>query len=756
MRYLQQVFLMVFLLCITSCNWEELPTNKTLKQCQKPTLEMPSQVGSNRLEFSVALSNTQDVSQVTWNISGPSANPTVTQNNTAGYRATVAVGGTYTLTATYRTTCGETGELRTTYTSAGCQRPNDKLLFSPNNEDPTKTTFTLEGNTSDISTVSWRNGTTTINDKNASTPFILDFDFQRGQTYNISASFSDKCGNSGTASSDPYAPKSCAVPSNIRAIPAGSGLSIPLAFDGATTDLSSTKWTVTDVTNNSIVFDQSYSTSPFAPSSSVTLPLEDRKYRIEVQYSDKCGGTNLRLGAVEYTTPTSGITSNGSFSGWRAGGAGDDRGNAIDTDRFGNVYVVGNYGGAIDFGNGSISPAGSNDVFIAKYNSTGGFSWVQRVVGNGNDEGKSIVIDPANGDVYVTGQVSAGGRVFPTPTDARNSTNAQSFNNVANDVFVVKYNTDGTLIWRQVFSGNNAAQGLSIDLHSSGVYVAGTFTFPFINIGSIRVSAPNGEASKQEGFLTKLNTSNGTPIWAVGIGGYENDFISGVSVDPDGVAYLTGSIASPATFRSASGASSTQSSNANPDIFIAKYSSVGNFMAFHAANSGNNSFGTNIKVKGESVYVSGLMNGTRYGSLTVPNRGSTDTFVGKYAKESLAVQWVQTAGSSGGDGANGIDVDDQGNIYLTGYYSDNATFGTLSSIRSVGQGDIFVASYGTNGNFKWVKTTGSTGPDGAVFIRLNDSQTVLYFTGFYGAAVNFPPAFLFSGGTFDFFVGKFP
>jgi hypothetical protein len=52
-------------------------------------------------------------------------------------------------------------------------------------------------------------------------------------------------------------------------------------------------------------------------------------------------------------------------------------------------------------------------------------------------------------------------------------------------------------------------------------------------------------------------------------------------------------------------------------------------------------------------------------------------------------QWTLSAGGAGADRASGIGVDSAGDIYVTGSFSDTATFGTVE-VSSKGGTDVFV------------------------------------------------------------------
>ena len=77
-----------------------------------------------------------------------------------------------------------------------------------------------------------------------------------------------------------------------------------------------------------------------------------------------------------------------------------------------------------------------------------------------------------------------------------------------------------------------------------------------------------------------------------------------------------------------------------------------------------------------------------FGTTTLSSSGSYDIFVGRITNG--AWDWVQRAGGSNSDQCQDIDVDDGGNVSITGYFYGTASFGT-SSLSSTGSNDIFVA-----------------------------------------------------------------
>ena len=64
---------------------------------------------------------------------------------------------------------------------------------------------------------------------------------------------------------------------------------------------------------------------------------------------------------------------------------------------------------------------------------------------------------------------------------------------------------------------------------------------------------------------------------------------------------------------------------------------------------------------------------------------------------------MQDAGSATPDEALSTSMDDSSNIYTTGYFTGNATFGT-NVITAAGVSDVFVTKVNNNGIFRMGRT----------------------------------------------------
>jgi uncharacterized delta-60 repeat protein len=126
------------------------------------------------------------------------------------------------------------------------------------------------------------------------------------------------------------------------------------------------------------------------------------------------------------------------------GGIGADAGFGIALDSSGNIYVTGR--------NGS-SGAGSNDILVAKYNSSATLQWQRSLGGAGDDQGYGIAVD-ASGNSFIAG-----------------------YSNGGNEIVIARYDTSGTLQWQRQLSGSGIDYAHNIAITPTGaMYVVGTTT----------------------------------------------------------------------------------------------------------------------------------------------------------------------------------------------------------------------------------------------------------------------------------------
>ena len=354
------------------------------------------------------------------------------------------------------------------------------------------------------------------------------------------------------------------------------------------------------------------------------------------------------------------------------GGTNDDYGNAIALDQAGNVYVAG-YSSSNDFPGIAPSPTGTY-AFILKLASNLASLNANRIVVPGQtpqaptitDYANSVAIDPANSFVYVAGH---------TILDD---------NNV--DAFVSKHGLNLSLVVSGRIGGGNSDYAYSVAVYpaTGNVYVAGSTAsndFP-VTPGAYDMTH-NGDGTL-DAFVVKLDGKNlsanpdGKLILdaATFIGGSNNDESTSIAVSQTGDVYVTGWTAST-NFPSTAGAYDG-SHNGSLDVFIAKLNPPLSLLLVSTFLGGAGSDEANAIVldKSGNVYVTGSTTSNNFptteGAFDQVRKGQEDVFISHLAGNLSALLASTFLGGSSQDVADGIGLDNDGNVFVTGYTdSDN-------------------------------------------------------------------------------------
>ncbi|QTA85422.1 SBBP repeat-containing protein [Desulfonema magnum] len=195
-------------------------------------------------------------------------------------------------------------------------------------------------------------------------------------------------------------------------------------------------------------------------------------------------------------------------------------------------------------------------------------------------------------------------------------------------------------------------------------------------------------------------------------------------------------------------------SSGESDVFIAKYDGGGNCLWAKKAGGSNNDFGIGITSDNEGdVYVTGYFKDTAtFGSANLTSDGSADVFVTK-CDSNGNFQWAEKIGGNNYDTGHSVASDNSGNIYVTGRFTDTVTFGT-TNMASNGDADIFIAQYDDNGNFQWVRTAGGSSTDYGRSLTC-DGQGNIYLKGLYGGTAIFETTSITSTGGDNSFIAKY-
>ena len=456
--------------------------------------------------------------------------------------------------------------------------------------------------------------------------------------------------------------------------------------------------------------------------------------------------------------------------GWftRISGSGISQGYGVSVDSNNNIIVTGIYTEEITIYNidgslfGTLPGSAINSAYIVKYNSNGTAVWATRIAGVGDNFGVSVSVDSLN-NIIATGFYTGG---TTTIYNADGSGPLTLTLLGTNDVFIVKYNSNGTAIWATKIAGaggntivQRPGRGVSVDLYDNSIIITGLYTAPttiYNADGSITLPTLANNGSTRHTFIVKYN-SNGVGIWATRIApvtsGAGDILALCVNVVPNrssaGDIILSGSFAANSIIYNAPGAVATLPpliSLGGTDAFLVKYNSNGTALWDTSIyGSGvDRGFGVsvdslnNIIVVGLYVGIATILNsdGTTFG--TLPNNGSNDAFIVKYDSSGVGI-WATRIGGVLIDRGNGVTVDSNNNIILTGIYAGPTTIfdapGGITATLALpfsGINDVFIVKYDSNGVGIWATRIAGAADDTGNSITVDSNNNILV-TGFYSS-----------------------
>jgi hypothetical protein len=253
-------------------------------------------------------------------------------------------------------------------------------------------------------------------------------------------------------------------------------------------------------------------------------------------------------------------------------------------------------------------------------------------------------------------------------------------------------------------------------------------------------------------FTFYLSPAQPTWQWAQSGTCTTSDNGSAITTDINGNVYTTGYF-----FGSNLTFSSTTLINSgNYDAFVVKHDNNGNFLWARAIGGAFDDVSNAIVCDNNgNVFVTGYYssNTLTIGTSTLVNLGGTDVFVAKFDPNGNAI-WAKSFGDNMIEESNAITCDGN-NIYLTGQFQSNfINFGT-GTLTCNGGGDVFVTKYDNNGNEIWGRSFGDAGLDIAYGISTKPGSDIYVTGGFRSANLAFATTTVSNNGGSDFFLARY-
>jgi len=262
---------------------------------------------------------------------------------------------------------------------------------------------------------------------------------------------------------------------------------------------------------------------------------------------------------------------------------------------------------------------------------------------------------------------------------------------------VKKEDKNYSVVNSEVFgnTGEDTAGGMAVD--SEGItYLAANMEGgydSFTSLGSKDVYVIKTDVENNVEWVKQLGTESTDKAYAMCVGNDGNVYLAG---------YTKGNI------------DGKHPENSKDDVFLAAFDKEGNTIWIRQfGDSANADRGYAINSYKNRIYVSGYTKG----EIADKNKGDKDIFLAVFSTDGDML-WNKQFGTPGEEKCQGIAVDEDENVYLAGLTSGEFEKGN-------GDYDIFVASYDSEGEMRFIRQYGTDAKDEAYDILYSDGMLKL-------------------------------
>ncbi len=288
--------------------------------------------------------------------------------------------------------------------------------------------------------------------------------------------------------------------------------------------------------------------------------------------------------------------------------------------------------------------------------------------------------------------------------------------------------------WTKRFGGtaNDSGSAVAVDL-AGNVLLAGSFKGSSDFGGSLLTSAGGADI-----VLAKYNSA-GIHQWSYRFGSTGDETVKAMALDGSGNIFIVGYFTGTAGF-----GGTTFTSTGQYNAFVAKYSASGQHLWSKSFGSiGSTTYidlFNSVAVDSQgNVVVAGTFQGdASFGGATLHSQWGTavNTVLAKYSSDGAHL-WSQTFASGNENYANGVAIDRNDNILLTGSFFSSVNFAsnegldrTITTVYPTYQ-NIFLAKFTKDGTHLWSKRYGGAKGDKGISVSLDGNGDVVVGGMFY-------------------------
>ena len=324
------------------------------------------------------------------------------------------------------------------------------------------------------------------------------------------------------------------------------------------------------------------------------------------------------------------------------------------------------------------NPVSTAAGWVVKVDAAGVKQWQRPLGGVQKEAGLQLfqgITATADGGVVVVGATNS------------DSSGAPDLRHGLEDLWAVKLDASGNIVWNRLFGGSGRDQGTSITTTTDGgLLIAGSSSS---NDGDVA-----GNHGSTDAWLLKLD-GNGNKQWSKLFGGSSDEMRPVIAASPDGGFLL---------------ACTTESINGDIpgnkgifDIALFKVDANGNKQWVKDYGGSRTDFVNDVAATSDGGFVvtgTTLSNDGDFNG----NHSSNDDMVALKINKDGGTVWVRLLGGTNYDQGWGVAAAADGGVMITGYTT--STDGDMTGIRSRGGEDLWLVKIDGNGKIVWEDTYG--------------------------------------------------
>jgi Beta-propeller repeat len=380
----------------------------------------------------------------------------------------------------------------------------------------------------------------------------------------------------------------------------------------------------------------------------------------------------------------------------------------VAVDDLGNMYVVGGtsspdfpvtagaYDTTYNTGGTQLGSRGASDGFITKLDPTGAIVWSTYLGSPNYDRIYAVEVDAAH-NVYVAGRAGSG---FPTtssvlqPSFAGDSVPSSAYG--SQDGFVAKLSADGsTLLWSTYFgeSGQGFVRDLALDASGSVHIAASSFSG---SDASLKVTAGAAQPTLRgvcDSFYARLAADGRQVEYGTFLGGNDAACYSSnpaVRVRSDGAVFFlagepgAGAPTTPQAYQTIK--------SGGDDFLLARFEADGSLgFCSYLGGTANESLDTHslaLTLTGEPLVAAATASPDYPVTDASTHKGGRDVAVSILSEDGASLLASTMVGGTGPDGGEGVGIDAQGNVYVSGFTNSPTLPVTAGAVSGVSAGAL--------------------------------------------------------------------